>query len=157
MFPTPPRHKELKGKEKRSRIQEEVRAAVEEGRTSRAAGMGQQGDWTRWEQAMDRKVTWTELWQSEPHRITFLIWAVYDVLPSPANLCMWGKADTPTCQLCPARGTLETHSEFLPNSARPGSVHLVSQPGAEIYCRHHQQRDQQRQPREQHQLLNRIC
>lgn len=67
MFPTPPRHKELKGKEKRSRIQEEVRAAVEEGRTSREAGMGQQGAWTRWEQVMDRKVTWTELWQSEPH------------------------------------------------------------------------------------------
>ncbi|KAL0173755.1 hypothetical protein M9458_029723, partial [Cirrhinus mrigala] len=46
---------QCKGKEKRSRIYEEVRAAVEEKRMSRAAGMGQQGAWTRWEQAMDRK------------------------------------------------------------------------------------------------------
>lgn len=120
MFPTPPRPKELKGKEKRSRIQEEVRAAVEEGRMSRAAGMGQQGAWTRWVQAMDRKVTWTELWQSEPHRITFLIRAVYDVLPSPANLCTWGKADTPTCQLCPARGTLEHILSSCPTALGQG-------------------------------------
>ncbi len=27
----------------------------------------------RWEQTMDSEVTWMELWQSEPHRITFLI------------------------------------------------------------------------------------
>ena len=83
MFPTPPRHRECKGKEKRRQIQEEVRTAVEEGRTSRAAGLRQQGAWTRWEHAMDRKVTWTDLWQSEPHRISFLVRAVYDVLPSP--------------------------------------------------------------------------
>ena len=81
-----PRYRERKGKEKRRQIQEEVRAAVEEGRSSRAVGLKQQGAWTRWKQAMDRKVTWTDLWQGEPHRITFLIRAVYDVLPSPANL-----------------------------------------------------------------------
>jgi len=43
MFPTPPQHKELKWKEKHRQIYEEVRATMEEGRTSRAAGMGQQG------------------------------------------------------------------------------------------------------------------
>ncbi|RXN33906.1 reverse transcriptase [Labeo rohita] len=120
MFPAPSRYRQCKGKGKRSRIYEEVRAAVEEKRMSRAAGMGQQGAWTRWEQAMDRKVTWTELWQSEPHRITFLIRAVYDVLPSPANLCMWGKAETPTCHLCPAHGTLEHILSSCPTALGQG-------------------------------------
>ncbi|RXN04565.1 reverse transcriptase [Labeo rohita] len=69
---------------------------------------------------MDRKVTWTELCQSEPHRITFLIRAVYDVLPSPANLCMWGKADTPTFHLCPARGTLEHILSSCPTALGQG-------------------------------------
>ena len=61
MFPTPPRHREAQGKEKRRQIQECVRTAVEDGRKSRAAGLGQQGAWTRWEHAMDRKGTWTDL------------------------------------------------------------------------------------------------
>lgn len=37
---------------------------------------------------MDWKASWTDLWQAEPHRITFLFQAV---LPSPANLFTWGK------------------------------------------------------------------
>ena len=69
--------------------------------------MKQQGAWTRWENVVDRKVTWAELWKAEPHRIKFLIQAVYDVLPSPSNLHTWGLAETPACPLCSKRGTLE--------------------------------------------------
>ena len=54
-------------------IQEEVRASVEEVRASRIVGMRQQGAWTRWEQAVERKVSWAELWKAETHRIKFLI------------------------------------------------------------------------------------
>ncbi len=32
---------------------------------------------------------------------------VYDVLPSPSNLCKWGKIETPACPLCSKVGTLE--------------------------------------------------
>ena len=42
MFPKPQR-KECKGMDKRGQIQEEVRAAVEEGRSSRVAGLRQNG------------------------------------------------------------------------------------------------------------------
>ncbi|KAK0145090.1 hypothetical protein N1851_016010 [Merluccius polli] len=69
--------------------------------------MKQQGAWTRWKNAVERKVTWAELWKAEPHRIKFLIQAVYDVLPSPSNLHTWGIAETPACPLCSKRGTLE--------------------------------------------------
>lgn len=76
----------MQGRQGRRQIQEEVRAAAEEGRSSRAAGLSKQGPWTRWEEAMDWKVTWTDLWQAEPHRNTFLI----------QNKGMKGSLDEPT-------------------------------------------------------------
>ncbi|KAL3991499.1 leucine-rich repeat-containing protein 16 [Sarotherodon galilaeus] len=102
-----PNYNNAQGKEKRSLILEEVRAGVEEKRTSQIVQLRQQGAWTRWEQAVERKVTWNELWKAEPQRIKFLIRAVYDVLPSPSNLFTWGKVETPGCLLCQKRGTLE--------------------------------------------------
>ena len=80
---------------------------MEELRASQMVGMRQQGAWTRWEQAVDRKISWSELSQAEPYRIKFLIASVYDVLPSPSNLFCWGKVDAPSCPLCLRRGTLE--------------------------------------------------
>lgn len=69
--------------------------------------MRQHGAWMRWEQAMERSVTWKEIWQWDPQRIKFLIQGVYDVLPSPSNLFRWGKVETPACPLCSKAGTLE--------------------------------------------------
>ncbi|XP_030593796.1 uncharacterized protein LOC115785971 [Archocentrus centrarchus] len=106
-----PRHLDARGaggrrskESKEAKIQEEVRAAVEEGRSSRATGLRQQEAWMSWEQAINFKVTWMDLWLAEPHHITFLVRALYDILPSPANL---GKVETPNSPLCPARGSLE--------------------------------------------------
>ncbi|XP_030004234.1 uncharacterized protein LOC115429122 [Sphaeramia orbicularis] len=104
-FPTPELN--TRGKARRHLIQEEVRATVEESRTCRAVGMKQQGAWTRWENVVERKVTWAEIWKAEPHRIKFLIQAVYDVLPSPSNLHSWGLAESPDCPMCSKKGTLE--------------------------------------------------
>ncbi|XP_051928401.1 uncharacterized protein LOC127604984 [Hippocampus zosterae] len=104
-FPSPQLN--TKGMEGRRLVQDEVRAAVEYTRTCKAVGMKQQGAWTRWENAVERKVTWAELWKAEPQRVKFLIQAVYDVLPSPSNLHTWGIAETPACPLCSKRGTLE--------------------------------------------------
>ncbi|XP_061772124.1 uncharacterized protein LOC133562186 [Nerophis ophidion] len=115
-----PRYDKAQGKEKRSLILEEVRAGVEERRACQMAGMRQQGAWPRWEQASERKVTWTELWKAEPHRIKFLIQAVYDVLPSPSNLFTWGKVETPGCPLCQRRGTLEHILSCCPKALGEG-------------------------------------
>ncbi|XP_061733213.1 uncharacterized protein LOC133536595 [Nerophis ophidion] len=115
-----PRYDKAQGKEKRSLILEEVRAGVEERRACQMAGMRQQGAWTRWEQASERKVTWTELWKAEPHRIKFLIQAVYNVLPSPSNLFTWGKVETPGCPLCQRRGTLEHILSCCPKALGDG-------------------------------------
>ncbi len=69
--------------------------------------MRQQGAWMKWEQAMERSVTWKDIWKWNPQRIKFFIQGVYDVLPSPSNLCIWGKIETPACHLCSKIGTLE--------------------------------------------------
>ncbi|XP_077083545.1 uncharacterized protein LOC143736754 isoform X1 [Siphateles boraxobius] len=95
-----PHYDKVRGKERRQLVQKEVRAAVEEERNSRAVGMRQQGAWTRWEQVVGRKISWTDLWRAEPHHIKFLVQAVYDVLPSPSNLHCWGLAESPACPLC---------------------------------------------------------
>lgn len=65
-------------------VQEEVQAAVKEERAS-AVAMKQQEAWTKWEQAMEQKVTWEDIWKAECHRIKFLKKGIYDVLPSPSN------------------------------------------------------------------------
>lgn len=61
---------------------------------------------------------WSDLWPVESHSITFLIWVVYDVLPSPANFFTWGKVETPNCSLCSVRGNIGAHPELLLKSSR---------------------------------------
>lgn len=98
---------QAKGKEHQHLVQEEEQAGVEEGRVSRMVGMGQQGAWTKWENVLLRKITWFNIWKADFQRIRFLVQAVYDVLPSPTNLHVWGKTDTSSCPHCPGRGSLE--------------------------------------------------
>lgn len=99
--------KTAKGKERQHLVQEDVRPGVEEVRASRMVGVGQQGAWTKWATVLQRKITWSNIWKADFHRIRFLLQAVYDVLPSPANLHVWGKIETPACPQCSGRGSLE--------------------------------------------------
>lgn len=55
----------------------EIRAVVEEQRHNMAVAMRQQGAWTRWDSSSTGKISWSELWKSEPARRK----AEYDVLP----------------------------------------------------------------------------
>ncbi|RXN33229.1 reverse transcriptase [Labeo rohita] len=108
------------GKDRCQLVQEEIRAGVEERRMSTIVGMRQQGAWTRWELAMDRTISWTELWKEEPYRLQFLIRSVYDVLPSPTNLFAWGLKENPACLLCQKRGSLEHILSCYPKALGEG-------------------------------------
>lgn len=88
-------------------MQDEVRASVEEERISRAVAMKKQGTWMKAELAMERKVTWQDIWKWNPQRIKFLIQGVYDILSSPVNLFVWGNVETPACPLFSKTGSLE--------------------------------------------------
>lgn len=93
-------------KERRAMIQSEIRRTEEHARQARAVEMGAQGAWTTWN-TTDRKLTWEDIWKYEPLRFSFLLRSVYDLLPSPANLCRWGLTADPKCSLCDRTGTLE--------------------------------------------------
>ncbi|KAK0146517.1 hypothetical protein N1851_014151 [Merluccius polli] len=81
------------GKERHHLLQEEVRAGMEEERVSRAVGLRQRGQ------------------------------AVYDALPSPANLHVWAKSETPSCLLCSGRGSLEHLLSCCPKALADGRHH----------------------------------
>lgn len=53
-----------------------------------------------------RKFTWSDLWTMESNRLSFIVRATYDVLPSPTNLQLWLGKD-PSCPLCTAPVTLK--------------------------------------------------
>ena len=107
------------GKERRQLILEEVREGVEEVRYSKMVSPSQQGAWTRWED-VEKRVIWSDCWRPDFGKIRFLIKSVYDVLPSPTNLHIWGKRETPNCQLCARKGSLQHILSSCPKALGDG-------------------------------------
>ncbi|GFR84960.1 polyprotein [Elysia marginata] len=88
-------------------IIDEVRQKEDFRRTQKAVQQSLQGQWANWDSAIQRSLTWKDIWQMAPLRISFLVRYVCDILPSNANLVRWGKKDHPTCPLCHGRKTSE--------------------------------------------------
>ncbi|KAI8517878.1 hypothetical protein Bbelb_038950 [Branchiostoma belcheri] len=78
--------------ERKQLVVEEVKRMEEEGRKVCAVSQKQQGAWVNWEDCLDRKLTWNDVWKIPDCRLSFLIRAVYDVLPCPRNL---SRVDSP--------------------------------------------------------------
>ncbi|GFO03430.1 reverse transcriptase [Plakobranchus ocellatus] len=95
------------GKEKRDMIIDEIRNKEDSIRVQKAVQQPQQDQWINWDTAIQRSLTWNDIWHMAPPRISFLIRSVYDLLPSNANLVRWEKKDDPTCPLCQGRQTTE--------------------------------------------------
>lgn len=116
---TEPRNKKVHGKDKRQLVLKEVRAGVEEEWTSRIIGTQQQGAWTRWDGAMDRKVSCAEIWQAEPQR-------------SKSSSLGHGRLSS----LLSVSGErfARTHPKQLPESTGGGPLSLEPRPGAEGSC-----------------------
>ncbi|GFN90748.1 reverse transcriptase [Plakobranchus ocellatus] len=95
------------GKEKRAIFIDEIRNKEDSTRVQKAVQQPQQGHWTPRDTALQRSLTWNDIWHMAPLRISFIIRSVYDLLPSNANLVRWGKKDDPTCPLCQGRQTTE--------------------------------------------------
>ena len=96
-----------KGKEKRDMIIQELKKEEDVKRVQKAVQQGQQGQWTTWDSALQRSLSWNDMWHMAPLRISFLLRSVYDLLPSNANLVKWGKSDDPACPLCQKKQTVE--------------------------------------------------
>ena len=74
------------GKEKRDMVINEIRLNEDSRRVQKAVQQPQQGQWTNWDNALQKSLSWNEIWHMAPLRISFLIRSVYDLLPSNANL-----------------------------------------------------------------------
>ena len=95
-----PQHwKTTDSKVKRTLVVEEARKKSEEERLV-TVGVAKQGAWVKWDSAIDMSLSWKELWQIDQGRLSFLLRALADLLPFPANLKQWGKDEAATCQLC---------------------------------------------------------
>ncbi|XP_035658193.1 uncharacterized protein LOC118403564 [Branchiostoma floridae] len=93
------RWKSANPNERRQLLIQEVRRMEEERRRVVAVGQRQQGAWLNWEGAVERRLSWSDLWSMQNARLSFLLRSVYDVLPSPYNLTRWYKNEE-SCQLC---------------------------------------------------------
>ncbi|KAL1279298.1 hypothetical protein QQF64_025971 [Cirrhinus molitorella] len=97
---TPPWHKATSA-QKRQLVVEEIRRQEEGERYAKAVSMAKQGKWTNWEglEKKKKKLSWRDIWQMDGARLSFIIRATYDLLPSPQNLKEWYGED-PACSLC---------------------------------------------------------
>lgn len=98
-----PRWQKASITERRTLVVEEVRRQEEAARCTKAVAQAKQGRWMRWEGVERNKLNWSELWGMESNRLSFIIRATYDVLPSPTNLQLWlGKDPSfpPVCNPC---------------------------------------------------------
>ena len=104
--PMTPRWHKASTIERRTLVVEEVRRQEEAARRAKAVAQAKQGRWMRWEGVERKKLSWSELWGMESNRLSFIIRATYDVLPSPTNLQLWLGKD-PSCPLCGTPATLK--------------------------------------------------
>ena len=94
-------------KERRDMIISEVRKSEDDKRVQKAVQQSQQGQWTTWEEVLQRSLTWNDIWKMAPLRLSFIIRATYDLLPTGSNLYKWGLSEDTKCPLCNERQTLE--------------------------------------------------
>ena len=92
--------------ERRKAVVSEVKFDEASKRNLKLVQSSVQGQCTYWqENVIQRKLTWNEIWQWEPARLSFLIQSTYDTLPSPANLVRWKILSDNKCK-CGQRGTM---------------------------------------------------
>ena len=87
-------------KNKRRMVSEEIHHFEESKRLTIAVAQSKQGAWTRWENTKDRSITWSDIKQMETKQLGFLIYVVYDILPTPVNLKLWGLSTSNLCKAC---------------------------------------------------------
>ena len=93
--------------ERRSAVGNEIKSMESERRELHLIQCSQQGQMTRWvENVIERKIGWTEIWKWSTSRLSFLLRAAYDVLPSPVNLVRWKIQDDDKCR-CGKVGTMK--------------------------------------------------
>ncbi|XP_078617582.1 uncharacterized protein LOC144885536 [Branchiostoma floridae x Branchiostoma japonicum] len=95
-------------RERKQLVVDEVKRMESEKRRVTAISQKQQGAWVNWEEAIERRLSWKDIWEIQSCRLSFLVRAVYDVLPSPQNVNRWFQKEE-ACQLCGLAGANLKH------------------------------------------------
>ena len=90
--------------DRRDMVVKEVREKEEQRRRTHIVGLSNQGASTRWE-VPEKRLSHEEIIRTQESRLRFLIRAVYDLLPTPANKNRWFKQEE-KCKICGGEGTL---------------------------------------------------
>ena len=78
----------------------DVSSEIDNKRFLKGVQQSQQGQWTNWEETLQKSITWNDIWRMAPLRLSFLIRSTYDQLSSKNNLFKWKKESDPICPLC---------------------------------------------------------
>ena len=85
----------------------QVRKMEAERREVHLTQCAQQGQVTRWEEhVVERKICWSDIWEWNTSRQSFLFRSTYDVLPSLVNLARWKVQEVDKCR-CGKLGTMK--------------------------------------------------
>ena len=88
------------GKNRRDMVIQDVKNEVDNKRFLKGVQQFQQGQWTKWAETLKKSITWNDIWQIAPLRLSFLIRSKFDQLSSKNNLFRWKKENDPTCPQC---------------------------------------------------------
>ena len=61
-------------------IIQERKRDIENARITKAVQQCQQGQWTTWDEALQRPISWNDIWSMPPLRLSFVIRSLYDQL-----------------------------------------------------------------------------
>ena len=99
--------RQMSQKDRRAAATTQVRKIEAEQRELHLIQCSQQGQVTQWEShVVERKIGWSEIWNWQASRLSFLLKSTYDVLPSPVNLKRWKIQEDDTCR-CGKLGTMK--------------------------------------------------
>ena len=73
---------------------------------AKATQQSLQGKWMRWQNFVQRDMSFNALFHTSPKLISFCLGVTFDTIGSPANLKCWGLAESDLCTLCEKRCTV---------------------------------------------------
>ena len=99
--------RQMPQRDRRTAAAGQVRKIEAERREVHLVQCAQQGQVFGWEEhVVERKIGWSEIWEWNTSRLSFLLRSTYDVLPSPVNLVRWKVQEDDKCR-CGKLGTMK--------------------------------------------------
>ena len=88
----------------------EIKIMDDEARLPHILGLIKQSKWLAWDNVIELDLKWKEvMYAMSPSTLSFVLNAVQDTLPDPANLRRWAPTTTPACALCGWKNVSHVH------------------------------------------------